>query len=657
MSYDQSQRERDLGDDVVQRRAAPGKVSRSEKLAPVQRSEDGREEAEQADHEDGVQEIAAAGVSGAGERLPFLDVIQQSFGRHDVSGISAHTGPEADAASAAIGARAYATGSSVAFGGTPDLHTAAHEAAHVVQQRAGVSLKGGVGQAGDPYEQHADAVADRVVRGESAEALLDGTRGGGGGGAVQLKETPAHLATAQAQARVDLETQIVDPVVGSTLTRLGDDMAGQITATLLDDVHEAAVAAVEADIDGSGADAKQKTDAKAQAENIASGPVAALIKTQGLEVAEGLVDGLKVQLNAAANLAIDGAKPGRFFDTKPEELRGKAKTAAVKKAAEKAADRLTTGKAKIAKPEFLAALKVAARAGVHDKSAAELVSRDAADGELIATIKPPVEAAVGTVHGAMQTYLEEQIGAKGTKFFGHKKANEFRKKMKDAARDQAYEDVEGSTAPGTAFENDRTRARLDGAGAATKQYFVMQGKAQAYDDAKGTVDEYLLRIATEGANELVATGNVETKITDVARTAAWGALRGGGATAKKKAVKDATTAANAAAVEQKTTLAGAARTWQEKLIAGQEVSRRDEDGDAHVIADASSELKQEVKDGAVGSTALQHAIEAETIGDGVSKLGTLLDLAVPNSGEALKLACEIKIPVPSAPGVFCVVKI
>jgi hypothetical protein len=42
----------------------------------------------------------------------------------------------------------------------------------VVQQRAGVHLTGGVGEAGDQYERHADAVAGLVVSGGSAEALL-----------------------------------------------------------------------------------------------------------------------------------------------------------------------------------------------------------------------------------------------------------------------------------------------------------------------------------------------------------------------------------------------------------------------------------------------------------------------------------------------------
>ncbi len=134
-----------------------------------------------------VQRSASEGISGSGGALPFLNRIQTSFGGHDVSGVKAHKDNKASAAASEIGARAFATGDHVAFGGTPDLHTAAHEAAHVVQQQGGVQLKGGVGAAGDRYERHADAVADAVVAGESAEALLDPFSGSGGGGeAVQL---------------------------------------------------------------------------------------------------------------------------------------------------------------------------------------------------------------------------------------------------------------------------------------------------------------------------------------------------------------------------------------------------------------------------------------------------------------------------------------
>jgi hypothetical protein len=126
-----------------------------------------------------VHAAAARGVATSSSSLPYGDVIQRAFGRHDISSVQAHTGSEAAASANAMGAQGYATGNHVVLGGAADLHTAAHEVAHVVQQRGGVQLKGGVGEVGDPYERHADAVADAVVQGKSAEGLLDVYAGGG----------------------------------------------------------------------------------------------------------------------------------------------------------------------------------------------------------------------------------------------------------------------------------------------------------------------------------------------------------------------------------------------------------------------------------------------------------------------------------------------
>lgn len=120
-----------------------------------------------------LHEAARAGLRGGGGRLPHFDAIQRSFGAHDVRDVRAHVGAEAARASRALGAAAYTYGREVAFAdATPSLRIAAHEAAHAVQQAAGVQLAGGVGAAGDRYERHADAVAERVVRGRSAEGLL-----------------------------------------------------------------------------------------------------------------------------------------------------------------------------------------------------------------------------------------------------------------------------------------------------------------------------------------------------------------------------------------------------------------------------------------------------------------------------------------------------
>ena len=172
----------------------PGKHTLTEALyphgAPVQRKATGAATA------DDVHEAAQRGVAGGEYALPHLDAIQRAFGRHDVSKIQAHTGDAAARASTEIGAEAYAAGNHVAFAGVPDLRTTAHEAAHVVQQRAGVQLRGGVGESGDAYERNADEVADRVVRGESAVDLLPGGGSSPGstaqrtdaGGALQRKD-------------------------------------------------------------------------------------------------------------------------------------------------------------------------------------------------------------------------------------------------------------------------------------------------------------------------------------------------------------------------------------------------------------------------------------------------------------------------------------
>ena len=119
-----------------------------------------------------VHELAESGVGGGGS-LPHQDTIQKSFGKHDVSGIDVSMGTSASAACEGMGASAYAMGNDIAFGSSPSVHTAAHEAAHVIQQQNGVQLDGGVGQVGDKYEQHADEVADAVVAGEDASPILD----------------------------------------------------------------------------------------------------------------------------------------------------------------------------------------------------------------------------------------------------------------------------------------------------------------------------------------------------------------------------------------------------------------------------------------------------------------------------------------------------
>jgi hypothetical protein len=156
---------------------SPGKrapTGRMPALAPEQVSVQHRRDRAAGVDEEEELEIAARGVTDLGGPLPYFEELQRAFGRHDLKDIRAATGGEAGRANQRMGSVAYAMGHAVAFrDSSPDLFTVAHEAAHVIQQRAGAVATGTVGQSGDRHEAHADAVAERVVRGQSAEDLLD----------------------------------------------------------------------------------------------------------------------------------------------------------------------------------------------------------------------------------------------------------------------------------------------------------------------------------------------------------------------------------------------------------------------------------------------------------------------------------------------------
>ncbi len=183
----------------VSRQSLPSEIGRR-----VERGKEGTKRGEAVQHKlaggfggrgrspDRARAAASQGVRGGGGALPGIERIQPSFGRHDLRHVRAHRGGDAARANRAMGSLAYTFGEQVAFVGSPSLHTAAHEAAHVIQQRYGALPSGGVGQAGDAFERHADAVADRVIQGRSAEGLLDQVRRMGRAGvAVQFQDDAA----------------------------------------------------------------------------------------------------------------------------------------------------------------------------------------------------------------------------------------------------------------------------------------------------------------------------------------------------------------------------------------------------------------------------------------------------------------------------------
>jgi hypothetical protein len=103
---------------------------------------------------------------------------------HDFSKVRIYADERAANAAASIDARAFTSNQSVVFGAgqyapqtTAGRLLLSHELAHVVQQQGGVHLQTEIGETGDPYEMHADALADRVARDQPVSDLLSRAAG------------------------------------------------------------------------------------------------------------------------------------------------------------------------------------------------------------------------------------------------------------------------------------------------------------------------------------------------------------------------------------------------------------------------------------------------------------------------------------------------
>lgn len=107
---------------------------------------------------------ARASLDEDGSRLPHSELIQASFGRHELGDVVSSVGPSANVPA---GQQAFARGNEVGFRCAPSLHVASHEAAHIIQQRKSAELSP------RHAEEHANCVADAVCSGGRAEPLID----------------------------------------------------------------------------------------------------------------------------------------------------------------------------------------------------------------------------------------------------------------------------------------------------------------------------------------------------------------------------------------------------------------------------------------------------------------------------------------------------
>jgi hypothetical protein len=167
---------------VVQMLAEEGAVAQEEQSSPVH------------------DVVGKGGGSPLGESV--RSSMESGFGQ-DFSDVRVHTDSQASKSAESVGANAYTVGNDIVFrsghfdaASPTGQRTIAHELSHVVQQRSGpvdgTDAPGGIrlSDPSDKFERAADATADQVLSGSTAQSAP----AGGSGTAVQLEEAEDEVA-------------------------------------------------------------------------------------------------------------------------------------------------------------------------------------------------------------------------------------------------------------------------------------------------------------------------------------------------------------------------------------------------------------------------------------------------------------------------------
>jgi hypothetical protein len=176
-----------------------------------------------------VQRSSVHRVLGSAGR-PLDDPVREEMEARlgtDLSDVRLHTGAEARASAAEVGARAYTSGNHIVVGeGGADRHTLAHELTHVIQQRRGPVAGTDNGQGlrisdpSDRFEREAEANATRILRGPVPAPVAAGAPGGASTVAAGASTVAAGASTVAAG---------VPSTPGGVSTAAGSPMAVQRT--------------------------------------------------------------------------------------------------------------------------------------------------------------------------------------------------------------------------------------------------------------------------------------------------------------------------------------------------------------------------------------------------------------------------------------------
>ncbi|WP_197285210.1 DUF4157 domain-containing protein [Planktothricoides sp. SR001] len=247
------------------------------------------------------------------------------------------------------------------------------------------------------------------------------------------------------------------------------------------------------------------------------------------------------------------------------------------------------------------------------------------DSELYAEIYGAVLSKLGVGRGAWRRSDE---------------LNQFRQKLKDAARTQAATDIEQSI-------NHQSLS-----GDARKEYIKMKANVEAYGLAKGSVDQVMKQQAEKIVDNVIPKVSTVLDLRKAANERAIDKTRSLISKDPELQNQDNIKAIKKAAIEAATQQAKSILSQKEPAAVA--IAREITKGDP--LRQEEQALTEKVidqtKTDRVGSRAIQKVIEADTLTQGFEKIASLIDANASAAGTSVSLNIELRIKDPMTGGYF-----
>ncbi|RTE03539.1 hypothetical protein [Paenibacillus whitsoniae] len=535
------------------------------------------------------------------------------------------------------------------------------------------------------------AVQHMVQRMGTVSPIVQRAGGLSSTASVQQGSAPVKTPAEERKESMDAERDAkVTPLVNTAFTDIRAKLEAALktyltsdskAATIRQSVKDKVIAEIEASMGATGT-AEQRADALKFAKDGAEGIMQAKLTSYAGELTVSqFAEEKKRDLTAEANKAYDLVTPS---------LNESAFTKQKSKAA-KDAEKLLATRSKILIANALATSKTAIvtkfastasggaggfdRIDVGTTGTAELTNRIGLENELVdKTVVKTEKDATGndrnvydmeniyrtTLHQPMKQAVLLKLGVGRGEFRRSKELNEFRDKLKTAAREKVNQQIEAeitrSQSPASAGGGTSGTSPSPALTAAMNspmkaEYMKMATKAIAYKDSKQLVDEVMATEADAIIEALTPKNDTITALTNIGKSAAYEVARKSGSTREQiraAGVKAATAQAEKLLKEKKDLAVLEARkvTKGTKAVGTTAATRPDPAKTQQVIAD----IQDNDKTKKMAKTVITKSVEAPDLNSGFAKIGKLIDISTPNPGDSSSLEFELKIPVASAAG-------